>query len=133
MNRKLLSSIAAMLAACLAANAYDYLTFETTDGSTHSFAAESLVITFEDGMLVADNGNSVSSLPLAGLSKMYFSAATTAISEATMADGDGRVTVYAVSGACLGQYASAALAKATLRSGMYILKSGSRTEKVVIR
>lgn len=133
MNRKTLFSIVALLAACPAANAYDYLTFETTDGSTQSVAVESLVITFDDGMLVANNGSTEVSLPLTGLSKMYFSSATTAISSAKAADGDGSVVVYAVSGACLGSYETSAKAKESLRSGVYILKSGSKTEKVVIR
>ena len=54
--------------------AYPYLTFQTTDGTQQSVAAESLEITIEGSELVAQNATSGVRILLTQLEKMYFTA-----------------------------------------------------------
>ena len=134
--KKVLCSIVTLLAAGAVANAsdYDYLTFETTSGAVQSVAVESLVMTFEDGRLVARNGETEVSFAVADLSMMYFTSATTSINPLQAVSDEQGVVVYSVSGVCLGRYESVSQAKESLTvSGVYIMKSGSSTVKMVVR
>ena len=89
-----------LLTGTLAAQAYDYpyLTFQISDGTTKTVSVESLVITFNNGQMVATSGTDSQTISLSQLSKMFFSLSSdaTAISELKAADVDG--AVYNLSG-----------------------------------
>lgn len=74
------------------ASDYDYLTFLRADGTTLSMTANGLVITFEDGQLVAKNGDEQATFTLADMSRMYFTGEASATIVGDV-NGDGLVDV----------------------------------------
>jgi hypothetical protein len=102
---------------------YTYLTFETTDGAKASVEVSSLTITVSGNTLTVGS----QTFALSNLLKMYFSNAdeTTAIEEITAETLDGAVDVYALQGH--------KVSKDQLRKGIYIVKSKSRTYKMMVK
>ena len=102
---------------------YTYLTFETTDGAKASVEVSSLTITVSGNMLTAGS----QTFALSNLLKMYFSNAdeTTAIEEITAETLDEAVDVYDLQGH--------KVSKDQLRKGIYIVKSKSRTYKMMVK
>lgn len=124
-----------LLTGTLAAQAYDYpyLTFQTSDGTTKTVSVESLVITFNNGQMVATSGTDSQTISLSQLSKMFFSISSdaTAISEVTT-ESDA-IEVFSISGHSLGRYTSSSEAKNALKSGVYIFKSKNNSAKIAIK
>lgn len=117
-----------MLVGILTAQAEDftYLTFETTDGAKTSVDISSLPVTInlDDSTLTIGN----QTFTLADLSKMYFSTSdetTTGIEEITSATLDEATDIYDLQGH--------KVTKAQMRKGVYIVKTKSRTYKMVVR
>jgi len=83
-----------LLSAAVAVQAsdYDYLTFLKADGTSQSMTANGLVITFEDGHLVAKNGSEQTTFILADMSRMYFTAEASATVVGDV-NGDGSINV----------------------------------------
>lgn len=102
---------------------YTYLTFETTDGAKASVEVSSLTITVSGNTLTAGS----QAFALSNLLKMYFSNAdeTTAIEEITAETLDEAVDVYDLQGH--------KVSKDQLRKGVYIVKSKSRTYKMMVK
>jgi hypothetical protein len=102
---------------------YTYLTFETTDGAKASVEVSSLTITVSGNTLTAGS----QTFALSNLLKMYFSDAdeTTAIEEITAETLDEAVDVYDLQGH--------KVSKDQLRKGVYIVKSKSRTYKMMVK
>jgi len=102
---------------------YTYLTFETTDGAKASVEVSSLTITVSGNTLTAGS----QTFALFNLLKMYFSNAdeTTAIEEITAETLDEAVDVYDLQGH--------KVSKDQLRKGIYIVKSKSRTYKMMVK
>lgn len=102
---------------------YTYLTFETTDGAKASVEISSLTITVSGNTLTAGS----QTFALSNLLKMYFSNAdeTTAIEEITAETLDEAVDVYDLQGH--------KVSKDQLRKGIYIVKSKSRTYKMMVK
>lgn len=102
---------------------YTYLTFETTDGAKASVEVSSLTITVSGNTLTAGS----QTFALSNLLKMYFSNAdeTTAIEEITAETLDEAVDVYDLQGH--------KVSKDQLRKGIYIVKSKSRTYKMIVK
>jgi len=125
------------MAGSVAAQAYEYpyLTIQTADGTEKSVAVESLKLTFSDGKLVVTNSDGTQTFTLSSLSKMYFSASQTAgISDATTtSDADGSAEVYSFGGIFLGQFESIAKAKESLKPGIYVVKTKTKTLKISIK
>lgn len=125
------------MAGSVAAQAYDYpyLTIQTVDGTEQSVAVASLKLTFSDGKLVVTNSDGTQTFTLSSLSKMFFSASQTAgISDATTTtDADGSAEVYSVGGMFLGQFESIAKAKESLKPGIYVVKTKTKTLKISIK
>lgn len=117
------------------ADDYSYLTFQTSDGQAQSVASASLVITFANGNLVAtDNNGATTTLPLASLSKMYFSSESTGIdAPSSSIPTDEHVEVFTLAGISLGQYENLQQAETTLAKGIYVVKSPSQTLKIVVK
>lgn len=125
-----------------AAQSYEYLTFQETDGNEASLAIDNLKLTFENGTLLAQNGSEQVSYAISALHKMYFSATPTGI--ATISDqattpsvtikngqllvegaADQPVSIYSLDGR---QVASQGLS-----SGVYIVRVGNQAFKVLAR
>ena len=104
---------------------YTYLTFETTDGAKVSVSVSSLPVTInlDNSTLVIGN----ETFELADLSKMYFStqSETTGIEEISSATIDEAADIYDLQGH--------KVTKAQMKKGVYIVKTNSKTYKIVKR
>lgn len=106
------------------ADSYTYLTFETTDGAKASVSVSDLTLTISGTTLIAGT----QSFTLTNLSKMYFSTSdetTTGIEEITSATLDEATDIYDLQGH--------RVTKAQMRRGVYIVKTKSRTYKMMVR
>jgi hypothetical protein len=103
--------------------AYAYLTFETTDGARVSVPVSSLTLTVSGTTLTAGS----QSFTLSNLSKMYFSNVdeTTAIESITSETLDEAADIYDLQGH--------KVTKAQMKKGVYIVKTNSKTYKIVKR
>ena len=105
------------------AEEYAYLTFETTDGEKASVAVSSLTLTISGNTLTAGS----QTFTLSNLSKMYFSNTdeTTAIEEITTATLDEAADIYDLQGH--------KVTKDQMKRGVYIVKTKSRTYKMIVK
>ena len=118
-----------MLVGMLTAQAedYTYLTFETTDGAKASVSVEGLTLSISGTTLTVGS----QSFTLTNLSKMYFSntdeTSTTGIE--TIDNGqltiDNSTEIYDLQGH--------KVSKDQMRRGVYIVKTNSRTYKMVVK
>lgn len=103
---------------------YPYLTFETTDGAKASVAVELLTLTFNGMVLTAGSQQ----FTLSNLSKMYFSTSdetATGIEEITTATLDTAAEIYDLQGHKVD--------RAQMHKGVYIVKTNSRTYKMIVK
>ena len=103
---------------------YPYLTFETTDGAKASVIVENLTLTISGTTLTAGS----QSFTLSNLLKMYFSTSdetSTGIAEITSASLDETTDIYDLKGR--------KVTKEQMNKGVYIVKTKSRTYKMVVR
>ena len=107
------------------AEEYAYLTFETTDGAKASVDVSSLPVTINLDNSTLAIGNET--FALADLSKMYFStqSETTGIQEINSATIDEAADIYDLQGH--------KVTKAQMKKGVYIVKTNSKTYKIVKR
>ena len=106
------------------ADSYSYLTFETTDGAKASVSVSDLTLSISGITLTAGT----QSFTLSNLNKMYFSTtdeSTTGIEEITSATLDEATDIYDLQGH--------KVTKAQMRRGVYIVKTKSRTYKMVVK
>ena len=120
----LLTMLVGMLEA--QADNYTYLTFETTDGAKTSVdvSSQPVTINLDNSTLTIGNQTFV----LADLSKMYFSTSdetTTGIENIGIETLDEVTDIYDLQGH--------KVTKAQMKKGVYIVKSNSRTYKMVVR
>ncbi|MCH4146844.1 MAG: hypothetical protein LKG25_07325 [Prevotella sp.] len=111
---------------------YNYLTFTTTTGE-QSIAVSNLKVTFSGGKLIATNTSTSEAFTLTALTKMYFSNTLTGISEIAADNGNASVEVFSVSGVSLGKYNTLDIARTSLQSGVYVVKSASKTYKITVK
>ena len=115
-----------MMVGTLAVHAadYTYLTFETTDGAKASVSVENLTLTINGTTLTAGSQQ----FTLSNLSKMYFSTSdetATGIEEINSASIEEATDIYDLQGH--------KVSKEQMRKGVYIVKTNSRTYKMVVR
>ena len=128
-----------LIVACLPllaahAESYPYLTFQKADGSLQSIGVEALEMTFQDGKLVYTNSTGTGTLTLADLAAMYFSSTdATAITSPTADSGDGKVEVFSLQGVSYGTFANLQAMKESVPTGMYIVKTNGKTQKIAVR
>jgi hypothetical protein len=106
------------------AEGYTYLTFETTDGAKASVAVENLTLTISGTTLTAGSQQ----FTLSNLSKMYFSISdetATGIEEINSAAIEEANDIYDLQGH--------KVSKEQMKKGVYIVKTNSRTYKMVVR
>jgi hypothetical protein len=123
MKKFLLIMMALVGALNVQAEEYAYLTFETTDGEKASVAVSSLTLTISGNTLTAGS----QTFTLSNLSKMYFSNTdeTTAIEEITTATLDEAADIYDLQGH--------KVTKDQMKRGVYIVKTKSRTYKMIVK
>lgn len=114
------------------ADDYGYLTVQKQDGTEQSFVATGLKLTFSGGKMIAEQNGSSTTLTLSELSKMFFSKTATSIDRATSAAEDAELNVYTIDGVSKGKVANA-LDVQIMGRGVYIIKQGNKTAKVVVK
>lgn len=125
--KKILLLFMALVGALTAqADDYAYLTFETTDGAKASVAVESLTLTISGTILTAGSQQ----FTLSNLAKMYFSNTDeTATGIETIDNGqltmDNSAEIYDLQGH--------KVSKSAMRKGVYIVKTNSKTYKMIVR
>lgn len=107
----------------MAERAYNFLTFEMTDGAKVSVAISSLTLTINGNTLTAGS----QTFTLSNLSKMYFSNTdeTTGIEETTSATLEEAAEIYDLQGH--------RIAKEQMTKGVYIVKTKSKTQEIVVK
>ena len=107
----------------MAERAYNFLTFEMTDGAKVSVAISSLTLTINGNTLTAGS----QTFTLSNLSMMYFSNTdeTTGIEETTSATLEEAAEIYDLQGH--------RIAKEQMTKGVYIVKTKSKTQKIVVK
>ena len=125
MMKKIFILLTVLLATLTAqAEGYTYLTFETTDGAKASVAVENLTLTINGTTLTAGSQQ----FTLSNLSKMYFSISdetATGIEEINSAAIEEATDIYDLQGH--------KVSKEQMKKGVYIVKTNSRTYKMVVR
>lgn len=125
-----------------AAQSYEYLTFQETDGTEASLAIDNLKITFSDGTLLAENGSEQTSYAISALNKMYFSTTATGITSAANQASDlsvsiknGKLVVEGATDQAVSIYSldGRQVARQGLTSGVYIVRVGNQAFKVLAR
>ena len=123
--KKILLLFMAMVGTMTAqADNYSFLTFETTDGAKASVAVDSLTLTISGTTLTAGSQQ----FTLSNLSKMYFSTSdetATGIEEITSATLDEAAEIYDLQGH--------KVERTQMHKGVYIVKTKSRTYKMVVK
>ena len=133
MKKLFLSLIIAISSLAASADTYQYMAFETTSGTSSTIAVSNLTITFSSGNLVATNGSETQTYTLTDLSKMYFTDTASGIESIKGVSASQPVTVYNSAGALLGTYTDSSALKNALQKGVYLLKSGNETSKLLVK
>ena len=135
--------VCALLCSAMAsAQTYSYLTLRKASGEEQSLAIEGLKITFSDGNLVAANREKTTIVPLSEMGRLYFSATPTSIASASRELEspsarivNGRLQVEAPAGTLVAVYGmdGRRMPLEGLQRGIYVVKVGSKTLKVIAR
>ncbi|MCR5037699.1 MAG: hypothetical protein K6A73_10350 [Bacteroidales bacterium] len=132
MKKVLLTFIAMLAMLSVRADEYPYMIFQTTDGTIHAMAVESLSMEISNGQLVASNNEESKTFTLTDLSRMFFCTDSTGIEE-VFSDDAGEVTVFTVMGVFVGKYPNANDAVKVLDGGVYLLKTKYNTIKIAVQ
>lgn len=132
MKKVLLTFIAMLAMLSVRADEYPYMIFQTTDGTIHAMAVESLSMEISNGQLVASNNEESKTFTLTDLSRMFFCTDITGIEE-VFSDDAGEVTVFTVMGVFVGKYPNANDAVKVLDGGVYLLKTKYNTIKIAVQ
>ena len=128
MKRLFLALVITSLVSVASATDYNYLTLENTDGNMVSLPISGLILTFNNGNLVANDGTV---LPLSSLLKMYFTETSGISFISTTADSPSGI--YTLSGILVSSLSLDA-SLPSLPKGIYIVKQPSGiTQKIYIR
>ena len=129
------------VAMCVPAHAADYnfLTFQQADGTQQSFGLSGLRLTFSGGNVLIEQNGQTTTLPLAQLSKMFFSQNATAISlpSSSLLPSPSSflhpTSVYSLSGVCMGTFESVDQMQERLPQGVYMMKESGKTIIIYIK
>lgn len=150
MNKAILTGVLVLAAAAASAQSPTFR-FVTAQGETTVVASENLVITFEDGTLVASNGSQTITLPVTNLVSMNFSDEEVSGGETPDPDpvdpdpdepeqdsiqeimASGECALYSVDGKEQGKFASLEAARKALKPGIYVIKSNGACHKIVVK
>lgn len=118
----------------IAAMAYDYpyLIFQKSDMTETALSVESLTLSISGTEIIATNADGTESFTLSELNKMEFSTTTTDVEESEYTE-DTPVEIYTITGIYKGVYTDLSQAMQTLPKGLYIVKSESKTFKMLTK
>ncbi len=137
MKKTLLPLLLLFFAVGVKAQTYKYLTFTNTDGEETSIAALGTVITFDGTNVIAKTTDSETyTFSLATLHTMRFAETATAIAQATLsASQNSPVEVYDTTGRLVLRQRANATEKLSevLPQGIYIIRTGGKTQKRIVR
>lgn len=131
MKHYLLTTLLLLVALTNKAATYDYMVFETNDGTQLTMTANGLKLVYKDGVLTATNGTVTQTFSTSKLSHMFFSNTkqgddATGISDLKDSDNLSDTEIYDLSGRRLPQGT-----KPT--PGLYIFKKGNTTTKKYVK
>lgn len=112
------------------ASDYPWLTFSMNDGSAISLASDALDIDYTDGNLLITSPTVDQVIPVSQINSMHFSSTLSGIS-GVCEDGFNSADYYDLSGTCVGNFINPDEARNSLPSGIYVMKNGSSTSKVI--
>ncbi len=127
----ILIGVVLMLPSFASAIDYPWLTFRMADDSEMSVEAENLSINYKDGNLILSSSAVDKTIPASQIKSMRFTATSAAVDGMfDMQSSAGEY--YNLSGIKVGKFSSTEQARKTLPSGIYIVKSESKTFKVTL-
>ncbi len=120
-------------AAMASAHADDLLNmaFTTSDGDI-VMSSSGMIITFDNGYLVAANEEEKRSFSLSDVTKFYFTTEATGITTLE-ADSTEPVTVYTLTGQQMGTFAAGDNLQGRLGKGTYVVKGNNTSKKLIVR
>lgn len=131
-KKMLLAAGCLMTLAAHADGAYSYLTFTHNNLAEQSFNATGLTITFENGQAVVTQDGTQTTLALADLQKMRFTAEPAGVEEVA-AEANAPLTVVTLSGQRVGTFKDKAAMERSLKKGLYVVKTAGKTFKYEAR
>ncbi|MBQ7472482.1 MAG: hypothetical protein IJS97_08690 [Prevotella sp.] len=111
---------------------YGFLTVQKQDGTEQSFVATGLKLTFSNGTMIAEQNGTTTTLALSELSKMFFTQTATSVERAKTVAEAGELSVYTIDGVAKGKVSNA-LDVQKMGRGVYIIKQGDKTAKIVVK
>ena len=112
---------------------YPYLVFQNAEGATTAMAIEQLTITISDGQLIVTNASGTQTFQLTDLSKMFFTQTADLTGISNTESENEAVEVFTTGGLSLGRFQDINTAKTSLKPGLYIMKSKSKTTKIAVK
>ena len=133
MKKILLASLFFISALLAMATDYRSMVFTTIEGEEHIISANGLEIIFNDGVMVATQGEGKIEIPVIDLRSMQFSEMETSI-EQIMISSENPVEAYSLNGVHNGVFFSKDELRSSLPEGIYIIsQSNGFTHKITIR
>jgi len=131
--KKILFILMVMISMTANAYEYPYLILQTVGGSTVDVetATASFEIT-ETQLIITDDGGE-HAFDLSSLDFMYFSTQASAITNIDSINENTEVEIFGITGISYGKFSSTSDAVKTLDSGVYVVKSSSKTFKIAVR
>lgn len=129
--KRILMGAALLLPIITFAGEYPWLTFSMADGTEMSVAADNLAINYDGGSLVLKSATVDQTIPVAQVESMQFTQQAAGLAGIMAGDQHGDVVYYTVSGVNAGAFASVDDARASLPSGVYVVKGSVKTVKVI--
>lgn len=136
MEKRLLLTI--LLAASLlkvSATDFTYFIVETASaGGNYTFTASGLTMDFSSdaGYVTVVQGDQSQKIALTDLTKMYFSNDPAGI-EDIKTDNGSTIKAYTTAGVSLGEFDSVESLKASLKKGVYVVKTQKQTLKLAVK
>ncbi|MBR1838907.1 MAG: hypothetical protein IJ786_05050 [Bacteroidaceae bacterium] len=114
------------------ADEFPYLAFQQTDGTITVLSVSGLNMRSTDGLLTVTNSETTFSVETIKLSKMYFTETATGILLLQNVSEAAPVEVWQAEGRYIGRFTSLAALSAKLTRGVYIIKKGTETIKLLV-
>lgn len=132
--RALMVILAASVSLCLSHGTAEDTTmiFESSDGTGQIITGLNIEMRFSDNYLIADNGLNTIEIPLSMLTRFYFSDYNTGV-VGTIGNDVTDFEVTTLSGVPSGRFESIDAMRESLPEGIYIIRVGGNTYKLLIK
>ncbi|HBZ34176.1 MAG TPA: hypothetical protein DEO38_03640 [Bacteroidales bacterium] len=112
---------------------YDYLVFSDNQGTLTAMSVENLTLSIHGSELLVSNGNQTATFALSELAYMQFSVDGTLTSIDNITPDNCHVDIYSPSGIKIGSYDNLGQALPELQTGVYVVVSGNKSQKIVVK